>query len=404
MPTLAIAADRMTNVTATNWQNPSNAYSTTANGVYATITSTTKNLNAQSSFGFPAISSAQIPDGATIAEVRAVASMGATASVTGLTLGVNIHNPDGTLAATEVTKNSIAQSDMTVTASTTPTLSDLRVAGQIRVRCRYARGNTTVSSTAQLDFVRLEVDYTEPIAAVTGSGAVTAGAPTVAGSGTHTLPAVTGTAAVQGRPAAVSASGEVVALSNAGTVSVTAPAPTASGTGTHTLPAVTGSASVVAAGPQTASAGSLRFLGTGDASVLGPEASGSGGVLIPVSGTASVNIPAPSALGAGVVGGGLVGTAAVTIPAPVATSSGLLRFTGTATGMIPAPTATADGAWELDITGTGALTAQAPYSSGTGMVAQDLPEPIPGSLPRPGRTTLELAHKGTAVLTIRRRE
>lgn len=158
MATVTIAADRHT-VVATGWTNPSNAYATTGNNVYATGLAP-KNGTLSGDFGFPADS--VIPAGSSIDAVRIVVEWGMTASVTGGTLGVQARNGGVDDAGAEVTKTTTTEAQSTKTLTTLPSLADLQTDGQVVARCRVSKGNTNTAMTGNLDFVRLEIDYTVP--------------------------------------------------------------------------------------------------------------------------------------------------------------------------------------------------------------------------------------------------
>jgi hypothetical protein len=183
MPTLTVSADRHA-VVATGWTNPGNAY--VDNTTAATILngSSTKNLSHSGDFGFPAVTTGQIPDGSTIDAVRVVVrGYLSVTNVAGGLLGIEPRNPAGTAAGTEQTlTNSATAVDLVATYSTLPTLAQLRTAGQLRARCRGAKGNTSSALTVYAEYVWLEVDYTEPATGETVSLSGTA-------AGTSTTPA-----------------------------------------------------------------------------------------------------------------------------------------------------------------------------------------------------------------------
>ena len=159
MPTVTKAANAHT-VVATGWTNPSNAFATTGDNVYATTASTSKNITLSGDFGFPDFTSSDIPDGATIDAVRAVGEWGFSSAVTGATLGCQ-PRVNGGNSGSEVTKTTTTEAAFTATFGTV-TLADLRAAStDIKARVRSSRGNTTTACTFRLDFIKLEVDYTE---------------------------------------------------------------------------------------------------------------------------------------------------------------------------------------------------------------------------------------------------
>lgn len=159
MATATIAANSHTVVTG-GWTNPSNAYSTTGDNVYATI-ATAKNTTNNGDFGFPDIASGTIPDGARIDAVRVVIEAGLSASVTGGLVGVQLRR-NGTALGTEATKTTTTEATVTQTIQLPAiTMADLRTASTlIKARVRATKGNSSTAMTVNLDFVRLEVDYT----------------------------------------------------------------------------------------------------------------------------------------------------------------------------------------------------------------------------------------------------
>jgi len=157
--TLTQAADRHTAVT-TGWTNPGNAFAAAGDNVYATA-APAKNATVNGDFGFPALS---LPPGSTIQAVRLVVEWGMTAAVNGGTLGVQGRNNNVADSAAEVTQTSTAEAQSTFAFGTLPSLADLKTAGRVVGRVRCSKGNTNTAMTGQLDFVRLEVDYTPPTA------------------------------------------------------------------------------------------------------------------------------------------------------------------------------------------------------------------------------------------------
>lgn len=158
MPTTLQAADRHTVVT-TGWTTPANAYSTTGDNVYATA-APAKNSTVNGDFGFPALTEAQLPTGSIVLAVRVVVEWGMTVGVTGGTLGVQGYNNAVADSAAEVTKVSTTETQSTFTFGVTPTEADLKTAGRVVGRVRCSKGNTSTAMTGNLDFARLEVDYT----------------------------------------------------------------------------------------------------------------------------------------------------------------------------------------------------------------------------------------------------
>lgn len=155
MATVTKAANSHTVVT-TGWTNPSNAYATTGNNVYATA-APAKNATVTGDFGFPAFTTSDIPDGATI-DVVTVRVEWKVSTTTSATLGVLANNPAGTPAGNESTFSSTTEGQ-TIQQSTSITLADLR-AGTVVARVRDTRGNSNTAHTGSLDFVSLTIDYT----------------------------------------------------------------------------------------------------------------------------------------------------------------------------------------------------------------------------------------------------
>jgi hypothetical protein len=157
---IATKAANAHTVVATGWTDPSNAYATTGDNTYATIASA-KNTTYSGDFGFPNFTSSDIPDNSTINSVTIYVEWGMTASVTGGTLGCQ-PRLNGANSGTELTKTTITEEAQSV-AFGTVTLTDLRSASSlIKARCRVTKGNSTTGMTGNLDYVYLEVDYTEP--------------------------------------------------------------------------------------------------------------------------------------------------------------------------------------------------------------------------------------------------
>lgn len=160
MATAVRAADRHT-VVSTGWTNPSNAYSTTGDNVYATAVPA-KNGTITGDFGFAAFTDAEIPVGATITAVRLVVEANLSAVVTGGVFGIKGRNNAVDDGAAEVTKTTAAEEQKTFTFSSVPSITDLKTAGRITCRARAAKGNTSSALTENVDFVKIEVDYTVP--------------------------------------------------------------------------------------------------------------------------------------------------------------------------------------------------------------------------------------------------
>lgn len=198
---------------ATGWSTPENAYATTTDGAYATLL-TAKNGTRSGDFGFPAFTTADIPDGATINSVAFSTTYGLSATATGALVGEQARrNSTAETLGSEITRTAASQADASGTA-TGATLDDLRTAGELRVRARATKGNSTTAVTARIDRLYVTVDYTE--GARTGSGDVSATL-TLSGVGRKTGQGAGSAAAV----ASLAGSGTKTA-SGSGGVSVTA--------------------------------------------------------------------------------------------------------------------------------------------------------------------------------------
>jgi len=159
MATITVAADRHTAVVNGGWTNPSNAYSTTGDNVYATAASV-KSASVTGDFGFP---SANVPAGATINAVRYVVEWKMSASVTGGLLGLIARDFGISDSAAEVTQTTTTEAQSTITFVSTPPLIDLNTDGRMEARVRLAKGNTNTAMTGSVDFVRMEIDYTAAV-------------------------------------------------------------------------------------------------------------------------------------------------------------------------------------------------------------------------------------------------
>jgi hypothetical protein len=197
MPTLQRAANQHS-IVSTGWTNPGNAQSATGDNVYATTLngSTTKNLNHVGDFGFANIDSAAIPDGSTIDAVRIRCEADLSATGVGVLFGV-LGRISGADSGSETTKTTTGEEEVIATLSGV-TLANLRSASTVvKARCRGAKGNTASAFTVFLDYVRLEIDYTEASSDFNGSASASF-AFTASGTGNYE-PAVyngTGTASL----------------------------------------------------------------------------------------------------------------------------------------------------------------------------------------------------------------
>src|ERR1051326_6333119 len=103
MATVIHAANAHTVVT-TGWTNPSNAFSTTTDGVFATA-SPAANSTVSGDYGFANFTAAEIPDGSVINSITVTVNWGMSVSVTGGVLGTQLRN-NGVALGTETTQSS----------------------------------------------------------------------------------------------------------------------------------------------------------------------------------------------------------------------------------------------------------------------------------------------------------
>ena len=160
MATVIRAANAHT-VVIGGWVNPSNAFSTTNDGVFATAVSS-RNATIDGDFGFPDFTAADIPTGSQIRSVTVTVNWGMTAAVTGGVLGVQLRN--GAVAlGTETTQTITTQQTATQIVLTGVSLADLRSASTLlKARVRCTKGNTSAAMTGNLDSVSLTVSYSPP--------------------------------------------------------------------------------------------------------------------------------------------------------------------------------------------------------------------------------------------------
>lgn len=139
------------------YTDPSNGFAD--DGVYATA-APVKNAEISAYWGFPAFSTADIPDGATIdsvtAEIEFKVSTTASVAEQFLQLFV-VTTAQGTEQSdtTEPTTDTLLQHQVT----TGVTLADLRTADTVRGRTRSRRGNSNTAVTFSLDYAKLTVVY-----------------------------------------------------------------------------------------------------------------------------------------------------------------------------------------------------------------------------------------------------
>jgi hypothetical protein len=144
----------------TGYTNPSNAYAD--DGVYATA-APAKNAEVSAYFGFPAFTTDEIPDGATINSVTTEFKyhVSTTASIATQywqtfkgTTGLGTEQSDASEPTSDVVKTHQVTSGITLT--------DLRSADTARMRLRSARGNSNTAVTFYIDYVKVTIDYTVP--------------------------------------------------------------------------------------------------------------------------------------------------------------------------------------------------------------------------------------------------
>ncbi len=277
-------------VILTGWTSPTNAYAD--EGSYATA-APAKNGTITSDFGFPAFSTADIPDGNTInsCTVEVQWKVSTTGSVD--TLGVQLHNPSGTALGTEATETGATTADSLKTQQVTSgiALADLRSANVIVARVRAARGNTNTAYTASLDYVKLTVDYSP--APIVGTGAATLGATAQGGAGSVE---VSGAASSTLGAVGGSAAGSVEV---SGAATQTLGAVTGTGAGTVGAQGVSGSADVTLGAVSGAGAGSVQVSGASAAALNGVTAEAAASVS--VQGSAGSTLGAAGGSGTGVV-------------------------------------------------------------------------------------------------------
>lgn len=145
------------------WVNPNNAHSSTDANASATNTPA-KNQSNTRSWGFPAFTTSDIPDGSTINSVILRHRYGtnnttSTGSVLGIRGSINT-----TLFGTETTY-AMSTSFITTTYEITSgvTLTDLRTANVVRANMRGNRANSNNAVIWSVEYIELEVDYTAAI-------------------------------------------------------------------------------------------------------------------------------------------------------------------------------------------------------------------------------------------------
>lgn len=173
MPTVTKAANASPVIDSPGFTNPGNAFATAGDNVYATLPAL-KNSNSGAgnlgSMSLPGVSAAEIPDGSAISAVRLVLEWGISASVTGIGVGAAVNKVWAGVIDAQTTKTTTTEAALTLQPSTLPTLADIRSDDWVRVRFRAWKGNTNTASNLNVDFVRVELDYTTPPPAKSGTG------------------------------------------------------------------------------------------------------------------------------------------------------------------------------------------------------------------------------------------
>lgn len=180
---------------------------------------------------------------------------------------------------------------------------------------------------------------------------------TNAGTGSRSVGAATGTTDDYALVAVV-----VSEIDVSGTGAISVPAETVAGSGIEEF---TGTGSIQANPPTVAGSGAEVFTGTGSIQANAPTVSGSGAEVF--TGTGSIIANAPTVAGTGTGGTGeITGTGGIVSAASLIAGSGIEEFTGT--GGFGVPAATIAGVGSESIPGSGAVTAAAPLVSGSGTV------------------------------------
>ena len=269
-------------VVTTGFTNASNAYAD--DGSYATA-APGKNSDVVTDYGFPAFSTADIPDGATITQLATeVQYKSSTTSSANAAIGLQ-HSNQGTLLNSETTAGmSLADALVVRTDSDTTgviNVADLRSANQLKARVRAHRAASNTAITWSIDYVKLTVAYTAAAPIVTADTSVT-------GTGTVSPDA----SALRGVDAAITGSGSgapcagvIASASVDGQPTATvSPSATVISSGIAVDTTVTGTGSVAPA------ASVLRGVATNVSGTAteAPSAGAIRGVTTSVSGTATV--------------------------------------------------------------------------------------------------------------------
>jgi hypothetical protein len=363
-----------------SWTNSTNVGSD--NTVYATAA---PGKNQEYASVFPiAFTTGEVPAGATInsalVEVQVKASTTSSVGIATSSLFADSAQATAIGAVPGVqTPTTEPTADTTYSFTRNPTEAQIR---DLWVRVQATRGNSNTALTWSLDFVRVTIDYTEPPAAITGTGAVSFGF-SESGSGSFSLPASTGTggvafgfaAAGSGAfaPPAITASGGVTfAFSSSGTGDYT-PAPV-TGTGSATFGfSLSGSGSAVA--PSFTGDGDVAFgfstAGTGTSSV--PEFTGSGGSAFGflLSGSGSSQVPTFTGSGDTTFGFASSGSGTSTVPEGAGAGGVTFGFSLEGSGDFTLPSVSGSGGVAFGFLASGVGSYLPPTIGGSGGVEFD---------------------------------
>ena len=146
----------------TGYTNPSNAYAT-GDSAYATAMPGSKNSEVAAYWGFPAFTTSDIPDGSTInsVTVKHVFKVSTNASVAEEYIQLYLGTTSQGTEQVNV-KEPLTDTELSNAVTSVITLSNLRTADFVRARTRSRRGNSNTSVTFSIDYVLIEVDFTEP--------------------------------------------------------------------------------------------------------------------------------------------------------------------------------------------------------------------------------------------------
>lgn len=235
--------------------------------------------------------------------------------------------------------------------------------------------------------------YTPPTP-ISGTAPLIAVAPNLAGSGTYTPKAITGTITLVG-PAPTALASGTSAMPVTGTVSLTsvdpvlagsgkqifagvsglaAGPPTLAATGTYTPRAIEGTVSLVAPSPTLdadATYTPFAISGTAQLAASSPILDADGTYTpLAISGSSDLAAPSPTLDSDGEIEvTGFSGSASLIGPVPTLVSSGSytpLAISGNATLTAPAPTVAASGSASLEVSGTISLAGPTPNLAATG--------------------------------------